>query len=70
MHLQVMVKADSMEKLVAECNLISLKGGMSYNFSPPIYDGKFYYSVYYVDVEDATIIAKVMLNERSKTTKK
>lgn len=70
MHLLMYVEADSMEQLVSTCNTISLKAGQSYNFSPPIYDGKKFYTTYYVDLESAELLAKVIRDERSKVTKK
>jgi hypothetical protein len=70
MLLQVLVKAQSMDALVTKCNLINLKGGYSYNYTPFLYDGKSYYTTYYIDTENSDLIRKISENERRNTTKK
>lgn len=59
-----------MEKLVASCNTLVLKGGISYNFSPFIYDGKQFYTTYYVDTDSSDLFKKVAELERRNTSKK
>lgn len=70
MLLQVLVKAQSMEKLVAMCNMINLKGGISYNYTPFLYDGKTYYTTYYVDTDNSDLIRKISENERRSNSSK
>lgn len=70
MLVQVLVKAQSMEALVAKCNLIVLKGGISYNFTPTVFDGKQFYTTYYLDTDNSEIIRKVSELERRNITKK
>lgn len=70
MLLMVLVKAPTMESLVNKCNMLVLKGGISYNFSPPLTDGKQFYTTYYVDTESSAVFRKVAEVERRNTTKK
>ena len=70
MLLQVLVKAQSMEELVNKCNLINLKGGHSFNFSPVVFDGKMFYCTYYIDTDQQEIIRKVSEIERRNTKSK
>ena len=70
MLLQVLVKAKSMDELILKCNMIVLKGGISYNFTPTVYDGKSFFTTYYVDTENSELIRKISENERRNTTKK
>lgn len=70
MLLQVLVKAKTMEELVAKCNLINLKGGYSYNYTPFVYDGTWFYTTYYMDLDNSEVVRKVSALERRNTTKK
>jgi hypothetical protein len=70
MHLLGFIKAKTMEALVAECNMFSLKSGKSYNFTAPLFDGKFFYTTYYFDIEMNEIVAKVSALERRNTQQK
>lgn len=70
MLLQVLVKDKTMEGLVAKCNMINLKGGISYDYSNFVYDGKFFYTTYYMDIDSNDVYRKVAALERRNTTKK
>lgn len=68
-HLQVSVSANTHEELISKCNMISLKSGMSFKFDTPVWDGKKFYTTYYIDLEKNEIFTKVSRRERSKTSK-
>lgn len=65
-HIQVLVEADTMAELVANCNMISIKSGISYEFGNYITDGKKFYCTYYVDLESNDVFRKVRSIERNK----
>ena len=67
MKLMQVIKATTMEKLVLEANTLSIKGGITFNFSNPVYDGKFFYVTYYIDVENMDLIKKLGQIQRGKT---
>ena len=69
-HLQVSVSAETHEELIQKCNMISLKSGQSFKFDTPVWDGKKFYTTYYIDLEMNEIFTKVSQRERSKVTKK
>lgn len=68
-HLQVSVSAETHEELIQKCNTISLKSGQSFKFDTPVWDGKKFYTTYYIDLETNEIFTKVSQRERSKVTK-
>lgn len=70
MFLRGLLKAKTMEQLVNKCNMLNLKSGGSYNYSPTIFDGQFFYATYDVDMDRNEIIRKVSALERLNTTKK
>ena len=70
MLLQVLVKAKSMEELVSKCNMINLKGGISYEYTNHIYDGTFFYTTYYVNLDSNEVIRKVSELGRRNSSKK
>lgn len=69
-HLQVIVEADTMQELVDKCNLISLKSGVSYQFTPAVFGNNKFYTTYYIDLEMNDVFKKVARNVRSKAARK
>lgn len=63
-HLQILVEGKTMAELVANCNVISIKSGISYKFENYITDGKKFYCTYYVDLDSNEVFRKVRAIER------
>lgn len=69
MLLLTALKAKTMEELITKCNMLVIKGGISYDFKI-VTDGKQFYATYFVDTENSELIRKVSALGRRNTTKK